>query len=232
MGLASLLFFIITLLLGGGVGYGLFYFSNLKNAQLNHSTQSATILLDRIEKVFKVVMAEGYFTEIFDYKDNKKVLYLFKNSKKALVIAKAKVLVGFDFGKMRFHLDETTHKMVIDFFPEPEVLSIDTDYKFYDIENGIWNRFSHEDYTNLLVDAKQAMNEKALSGDLPRIANNQIQFMMYQLAASMSWSIDMQLADANRKQLEQYSKYEEVKAEPKLLREESEDGEQSADDSP
>ncbi len=217
MGLSSLLFFIITLFLGGGVGYGLFYLANRKNTQLAHSTKSATILLERIEKVFKVVMAEGYFTEIFDYKDDKKFLYLFKNSKKALVIAKAKVLVGFDFGKMRFHIDETTHKMVIDYFPEPEVLSIDTDYKFYDIENGIWNRFSHEDYTNLLVDAKQAMNEKALSGDLPRIANNQIQFMMYQLAASMDWSIDMQLTDTNRKKLEQYSNYEEVKAEPESL---------------
>ncbi len=220
MGLASLLFFIITLLLGGGVGYGLFYFTNRKNAQFERTTQSATILLERIEKVFKVVMAEGYFTEIFDYKDDKKFLYLFKNSKKALVIAKAKVLVGFDFGKMRFHVDEITHKMVIEYFPEPEVLSIDTDYKFYDIENGIWNRFSHEDYTNLLVDAKQAMNEKALSGDLPRIANNQIQFMMYQLAASMDWKIDMALAEANRKQLEQFTKYEEVKAEPKRLNEE------------
>jgi hypothetical protein len=217
MGLSSLLFFIITLFLGGGVGYGLFYLTGHKNAQIAHATKSATILLERIEKVFKVVMAEGYFTEIFDYKDDKKFLYLFKNSKKALVIAKAKVLVGFDFGKMRFHIDETTHKMVIDYFPEPEVLSIDTDYKFYDIENGIWNRFSHEDYTNLLVDAKQAMNEKALSGDLPRIANNQIQFMMYQLAASMDWSIDMQLTDTNRKKLEQYSNYEEVKAEPRLL---------------
>lgn len=221
MGLASLLFFISTLLLGGGIGYGLFYLSERKSAQIARSAKSATILLERIEKVFKVVMAEGYFTEIFDYKDDKTFLYLFKNSKKALVIAKAKVLVGFDFGKMRFHVDETTHKMVIDYFPEPEVLSIDTDYKFYDIENGIWNRFSHEDYTNLLVDAKQAMNEKALSGDLPRIANNQIQFMMYQLAASMDWNIDMQLADANRKKLEQFSKYEEVKAEPKVLGEES-----------
>ena len=220
MGLASLLFFISTLLLGGGIGYGFFYFSDRKNAQIARSAKSATILLERIEKVFKVVMAEGYFTEIFDYKDDKTFLYLFKNSKKALVIAKAKVLVGFDFGKMRFHIDEATHKMVIDYFPEPEVLSIDTDYKFYDIENGIWNRFSHEDYTNLLVDAKQAMNDKALSGDLPRIANNQIQFMMYQLAASMDWNIDMQLADANRKKLEQFNKYEEVKAEPKLLNEE------------
>jgi hypothetical protein len=217
MGLSSLLFFIITLLLGGGVGYGLFFFTNRKNAQIERTTKSATILLERIEKVFKVVMAEGYFTEIFDYKDDKKFLYLFKNSKKALVIAKAKVLVGFDFGKMRFHIDETTNKMVIEYFPEPEVLSIDTDYKFYDIENGIWNRFSHEDYTNLLVDAKQAMNEKALSGDLPRIANNQVQFMIYQLASSMDWKIDMQLPEANRKQLEQFNKYEEVKAEPKIL---------------
>ena len=229
MGLASLLFFISTLLLGGGIGYGFFYLSDRKNAQIARSAKSATILLERIEKVFKVVMAEGYFTEIFDYKDDKTFLYLFKNSKKALVIAKAKVLVGFDFGKMRFHIDEATHKMVIDYFPEPEVLSIDTDYKFYDIENGIWNRFSHEDYTNLLVDAKQAMNDKALSGDSPRIANNQIQFMMYQLAASMDWNIDMQLADANRKKLEQFNKYEEVKAEPKLLNEEL--GENSGDSS-
>ena len=223
MGLASLLFFISTLLLGGGIGYGLFYFAERKKTQLSRSAKSATILLERIEKVFKVVMAEGYFTEIFDYKDDKPFLYLFKNSKKALVIAKAKVLVGFDFGKMRFHIDETTQKLVIDYFPEPEVLSIDTDYKFYDIENGIWNRFNHEDYTNLLVDAKQAMNDKALSGDLPRIANNQIQFMMYQLAASMDWGIEMQLAETNRKQLEKFSKYEEVKAEPKLLPEEPEE---------
>lgn len=217
MGLSTLLFFVITLLLGGAVGYGLFYVANRKNAQLGQSTQSSTILLERIEKVFKVVMAEGYFTEIFDYKDDKKFLYLFKNSKKALVIAKAKVLVGFDFAKMRFRLDENTNQMVIEYFPEPEVLSIDTDYKFYDIENGIWNRFSHEDYTNLLVDAKQAMNEKALEGDLPRIANNQIQFMMYQLAASMNWKINMQLPEANQKRLEEFSNYDEVNAEPKLL---------------
>jgi len=223
MGFSSLLFFIITLLLGGAVGYGFFYIFNRRNSQISRTSKSATILLERIEKVFKVVMAEGYFTEIYDYKDDKRFLYVFNNSKKALVIAKAKVLVGFDFSKMRFHIDEKTHKMVVEFFPEPEVLSIDTDYKFYDIENGIWNRFNHEDYTNLLVDAKQAMNEKALSGDLPRIANNQVQFMMYQLAASMDWNIDMKLAEANKKQLEQYNTYKELKAEPKLLREDNDD---------
>lgn len=217
MGLSSLIFFILTLGLGGSLGFGIFYVLTQKlntNKQLVHSS---TILLERIEKVFKVVMAEGYFTEIFDYKDDKTYWYLFKNSKKALIIAKAKVLVGFDFAKMRYRIDEKTNKMVIEYFPEPEVLSIDTDYKFYDIENGIWNRFNHEDYTNLLVDAKQAMNEKALTGDLPRIANNQVQFMMYQLAASMGWNVDMQLPPANQQKLEEFKSYEEVKAEVKEL---------------
>ena len=217
MGTSTLLFFLISLLLGAGVGYGIFYFLGNKDQKAARTIQNSTVLLERIEKVFKVVMAEGYFTEIFDYQDDKKLLYVFKNSKKALIIAKAKVLVGFDFGKMRFHLDDQTQKMIIEYFPEPEVLSIDTDYKFYDIGNGILNRFNPEDYTNLLTEAKNAMNEKALTGDLPRIANNQVQLMIYQLAASMNWQIDMQLPEGNRQQLAQFSRYETLSAEPLKL---------------
>lgn len=217
MGFSSLIFFIITLVLGGSLGFGIFYVLTQKQNANKQLVQSSTILLERIEKVFKVVMAEGYFTEIFDYKDDKTYWYLFKNSKKALVIAKAKVLVGFDFAKMRYRIDEKTNKMVVEYFPDPEVLSIDTDYKFYDIENGLWNRFNQEDYTNLLVDAKQAMNEKALTSDLPRIANNQVQFMMYQLAASMGWNVDMNLPPTNQQKLEEFKIYEEVKAEVKEL---------------
>ncbi len=203
--------------MGGSLGFGIFYVLTQKQNANKQLIQSSTILLERIEKVFKVVMAEGYFTEIFDYKDDKTYWYLFKNSKKALVIAKAKVLVGFDFAKMRYRIEEKTNKMVVEYFPDPEVLSIDTDYKFYDIENGLWNRFNQEDYTNLLVDAKQAMNEKALTSDLPRIANNQVQFMMYQLAASMGWNVDMQLPPTNQQKLKEFKKYEEVKAEVKEL---------------
>lgn len=217
MGFSTLIFFLITLLLGGGIGYGLFVLFNRGKAQ-QLTKVSSTILLERIEKVFKVVMAEGYFTEIFDYKDDKKYLYLFNNSKKALVIAKSKVLVGYDFAKLRFRIDDTTQKMIVEYFPAAEVLSIDTDYKFYDIDNGIFNRFNQEDYTALLSDAKQAMNEKALSSDLPRIANNQVQFMMYQLATSMGWHIDMQLPEVNQQKLNEYTQYEELKAEVKALK--------------
>jgi hypothetical protein len=158
------------------------------------------------------VMAEGYFTEIYNYQNDKSIWNLINDKKKALIIAKAKVLVGYDFGKMKFHISEGDKKLVIDFFPEPEILSMDTDYQFYDIEQGWLNRFQSDDYTSILNEAKQTMNEKALQSDLPRIATNQVQLMMFQLAATMNWKIDMQLPEANKKELEEYTAYRPVDA--------------------
>lgn len=171
------------------------------------------MLLDRIEKVFKVVMAEGYFTEIYNYQHDKDIWHLFKDKKKALIIAKAKVLVGFDFSKVRLRVEGDNRQLVVEYFPAPEILSMDTEYKFYDIESGWINRFQTDDLTHILAEAKEVMNEKAMESDLPRIANNQIQLMMYQLAATMNWKVAMQLSESNQKMLDQYTTtYHELEA--------------------
>ncbi|SOD78037.1 Protein of unknown function [Spirosoma fluviale] len=191
---------LLLLLVGAGGGVAL---ANAlrKRTGITNVRHDSVILLERIEKVFKVVMAEGYFSEIYNYQDQKKILYLLNDPKKAMVIARSKVLVGFDFAKVRFRApDNGEQKLIIDSFPEPEVLSIDTDYKFYDIQAGILNHFSGDDYTQILDEAKQAMNERAMQSDLPKIANNQIQYMMYQLASSMGWQL--QLPEADQQKLE------------------------------
>ena len=203
----TLLFFILSLLGGAILGAATYFFLSNRNSNSKNSKVEATVLVERIEKVFKVVMAEGYFTEIYNYQHDKNIWNLINDKKKALIIAKAKVLVGYDFGKMRFHIAENDKKLVIDFFPEPEILSMDTDYKFYDIEQGWINRFQSDDYTAILNKAKQTMNEKALQSDLPRIATNQVQLMMFQLAATMNWKIDMQLPETNKKELEEFKTY-------------------------
>jgi hypothetical protein len=207
MNFSTLLFFIISLGIGAGFGAAGYYFFSGKFSRRSQTTKEASVLLERIEKVFKVVMAEGYFTEIYNYQHDKNFWNLISDKKKALVIAKAKVLVGYDFSKMRFHMSEGDRKMIIDFFPEPEVLSMDTDYKFYDIEQGWLNRFQSDDYTSILNEAKQTMNEKALQSDLPRIATNQVQLMMFQLASTMNWKIDLQLPESNKKTIDEYSAY-------------------------
>ena len=212
-------FLTTALLLLVGTGGGVALANTLrKRSGATDVRRDSVILLERIEKVFKVVMAEGYFSEIYNYQDQKKILYLLNDPKKAMVIAKSKVLVGFDFAKVRFRAPENGDKMlIIEAFPEPEVLSIDTDYKFYDIQAGYLNHFSGEDYTKILDEAKQAMNERAMQSDLPKIANNQIQYMMYQLAASMGWQL--QLPEAEQRQLDALkAKAEDEAGLPKLLR--------------
>ena len=207
---------VLLLLVGGGGGVALANALRSRSGITNVQRDSV-LLLERIEKVFKVVMAEGYFSEIYNYQDQKKILYLLNDPKKAMVIAKAKVLVGFDFAKVRFRAPiDGEKKMIIDSFPEPEVLSIDTDYKFYDIQAGILNHFSGEDYTQILDEAKQAMNERAMQSDLPKIANNQIQYMMYQLASSMGWQLE--LPEADQRRLETLKAQAEDVAAPKALR--------------
>jgi Protein of unknown function (DUF4230) len=185
--------FSLAIIIGGIASWQIFtwkYGSKLNDNQ-NMIRQESTVLLERIEKVFKVVVAEGYYSEIYDHNSPKEFLGFWSTNKKALVVTKAKVSVGFDFSKMKSRIDEKTRKLVIEEMPPAEIISIDTDYKFYDINQGWLNKFKNEDYTNMLSEAKRIMNEKAMSSDLPILANRQINVMINQLAASMNWEIDM-----------------------------------------
>lgn len=207
------LFFISALGVGGIAAWQVFNWVYGKKIRDNREQlrRESTLLLERIEKVFKVVVAEGYFTEIYDHSSRKDFWGLFKINKKALVVSRAKVSVGFDFGKMKVRRDETTRKLIVEEFPVAEVISIDTDYKFYDIDQGWLNKFSHEDYTNILNEAKKLMQEKALESDLPKVANRQVGLMMNQLAAAVNWEIDYkQLETNNKKELSEFSDFQEL----------------------
>lgn len=208
------LLFLVAIAIGGIAAWQIFNWMYGKKLRDNKEElrQESTLLLERIEKVFKVVMAEGYFTEIYDHSNKKEFMGFFKVNKKALVVSRAKVSVGFDFGKMKVKRDETTRKLVVEQFPEAEILSIDTDYKFYDIDQGWLNKFNHEDYTNILNEAKKVMQEKALTSDLPRVANRQVGLMMSQLAASMNWEVEFkQLPILEKKTLAEFADFQEVK---------------------
>jgi hypothetical protein len=208
------LLFLVAIAIGGIAAWQIFNWMYGKKLRDNKEElrHESTLLLERIEKVFKVVMAEGYFTEIYDHSSKKELMGFLKVNKKALVVSKAKVSVGFDFGKMKVKRDETTRKLIVEQFPEAEILSIDTDYKFYDIDQGWLNKFDHEDYTNILNEAKKVMQEKALTSDLPKVANRQVGLMMSQLAASMNWEVEFkQLPISEQKRLVELVGFQEVK---------------------
>ena len=198
------IFNIIFCLIGIAAGFGIFsVYNKFTNKEGTLIRNESVVLLEKVEKVFKVVLAEGHFSEIYDHSSQSEVLFgLTTVSKKALIVAKAKVLVGFDFAKVKIRWEEGSRRMIIEEFPEPEILSTDSDYKFYDIDHGMFNKFKNEEYTALLADAKQTMQNQAIASELPKIAKKQAVVMLSQMASSMGWNIDFRLPANEVKLLE------------------------------
>ena len=67
----------------------------------------------------------------------------------------------------------------------------------------MFNKFKNEEYTALLADAKQTMQNQAIASELPKIAKKQAVVMLSQMASSMGWNIDFRLPANEVKLLEE-----------------------------
>ena len=181
------------LIIGGLIAYTFYY----KKKKINSVTTDSKTLMHNIEKVFKVALAEGTYSDIFDYRSEQSRFFnLFKTKKKALLISEARVLVGYDFAKVRLAIDEPNQRINILAFPNPEVLAIDPEYKFYDADSGIFNRLDKEDYSAMVNDAKNRIGQKALESELPRFAASQMKSLLTNIDDNTSWRIYYQDGDS------------------------------------
>ncbi len=142
--------------------YGIYNFWDTRKAK---KEVSSTVLLERVEKVMKLVTIEGGFSEIYDYKHHY-FADIWPFRKKALVRVNAKVFVGYDFEKADIVTDEKEKIITINNLPWPEVLSIEHDLEYYNFENGLFNLISNKDITEMGFEAKEFIAEKAEESDL------------------------------------------------------------------
>lgn len=164
--------------------------------KLNSSRKQAVVkesshtVVESIRKVFKVVLAEGFFNELYNFEETKKLFRIIPSTKRALVIIQAKVLVGFDFEKCVWEIDEDNQKVKLVSFPEPQIVSIETDYKYYNFDEGIFNLLSREDLTRIQVNGKKQVEDAALKSDLPKMAAEQMRTMLTEVVQSKHWQIE------------------------------------------
>lgn len=167
-----------------------FYTARLKT----NSDEQSTVLLEKIKKVSKLVTVEGYFSEIYDYKD----YYGYDWSpfrKKALMRVKAKVLVGYDLSGIKIEADQARKTILISGLPDPEIMSVDHDIDYYDLQEGTFNSFSTEDYNRLNANAKKYIEQKAQESDLFLAAEeqgNQLLDMIKFMVESAGWTLEYQ----------------------------------------
>ncbi|CAN5391602.1 hypothetical protein BH20BAC1_BH20BAC1_15570 [soil metagenome] len=152
--------------------------------------ESSHTIVESIRKVFKIVTAEGQFNELYNYEESKKIFGIIPSTKRALVIINAKVLVGFDFEKCVWETNEEDHTIRLVSFPEPQILSIEPDYKYYNFDEGILNLVNRKDLTLIQANGKKQVEISAMKSGLPRIAKEQMRTILTEIIESKNWRLE------------------------------------------
>lgn len=152
--------------------------------------ESSHTIAESMRKVFKVVSAEGHFNEIYNYEETTKLLKFIPSTKKALVIIKAKVLIGYDFEKFQWEVDQQSRTVKLINFPAPEILSTETDYQYYNLEEQFFNLFSKDDLAKIQQNGKQQIIEAAKNSHLPEVAAEQMKMLLTELLSAKNFVLE------------------------------------------
>ena len=156
----------------------------------------------------KFITVEGDFAEIYHYEDVKeRFLKLISSKKKALVVINAKAYVGYDLSKIKLKADNYKKKIILEHFPQPETLSIETNLNYYDKSDGLFNKFEATDLTDLHNEAKQHIQDKIPQSGLIQVAQKEALetiLLMETIVETIGWKLDysaLKIEDKNQQLL-------------------------------
>lgn len=199
---------VLGLILGAIMMYWIYSMFRRKRSRETTEHQS-TVLLDRIKSVCKLISVEGDFAEIYKYENTReRFLSLVSSKKKALIVINAKAHIGYDLKQIILKADTPNKKIILENFPEPQILSIEPKLEFYDIKNGLFNAFKPNDLTALNQEAVQHIREKIPQSGLMDTARREALeaiLLISKLVETIGWKLDysaLELEENERKALE------------------------------
>ena len=161
---------------------------------MEKTNEQSVVLMDKIRSVCKFITVEGDFSEIYHYENLKeKYISLVFGKKKAIVLVQAKAHVGFDLSKVRMQSDNENKKIILTNFPQPELLTIETDFKYYDKREGWANPFTTSDLTDINRDAKKTIVDKIPQSGLMEQAQKEALgtiALMEKIVETIGWKLD------------------------------------------
>lgn len=199
---------VLGFVIGILITIGVVIFLRFYNTKKLRESQSV-LLLDKIKRVCKLITVEGDFAEIYHYEDVKeRFLKLISSKKKALVVINAKAHVGYDFSKVELSANPKTKVVKVHHFPQPEVLTIESNLNYYDKKDGMFNKFEASDLTELHKEAKQHILEKVPESGLFDIAKDEALetiLIIESIVQTIGWKLDyseLKIDQAKKKLLE------------------------------
>ncbi|KSA12417.1 DUF4230 domain-containing protein [Maribacter dokdonensis] len=157
--------------------------------------ENSMLIQQEITNVSKLVVAEGHFAEVYNYKDSKELFGpLLRAEKKALVVVNADVTVAYDLSKIEFEVDETTKTVKINSIPNAEV-KLNPDFEYYDVTADYLNQFDATDYNKIKKTVNASLMKKVQASSLLGNAENRLISELqkfYILTNSMGWQLTYQ----------------------------------------
>ncbi|MCK0148010.1 DUF4230 domain-containing protein [Arenibacter sp. F26102] len=154
--------------------------------------ENSMLIQEQINNVSKLIVTEGHFAEVYNYKDSQQLFGpLITANKKALVVVNAEVTVGYDLSLIKFEIDEATKTLRIIDIPDPEI-KINPDFEYYDVTSDYLNQFNAEDYNKIKRNVNASLMKKIEASTLKSNAENRLlselsKFLM--LTNSMGWTL-------------------------------------------
>lgn len=149
------------------------YCEERKNSQVE-LRESSTLIKEQIKNVGKLVVTEGHFSEVFNYKNSKNYFgdYL-TSEKKALVVVNAEVTIAYDLSQLEYQIDEPTKTLTITHIPKEEI-KISPELEYYDIQSDFFNPFEASDYNQIKDIIKSSLSKKLENSDIKANAKNRL----------------------------------------------------------
>lgn len=152
--------------------------------------ESSALIQQQINNVGKLIVTEGHFSEVFNYKSSKEIFGdYFTSEKKALIVVNAEITIAYDLSKIEFDVNEKTKTLTILSIPEEEI-KINSDLEYYDVKSDFLNPFEAKDYNDIKNTIKLSLQSKLEKSDLKANAKNRLISELskfYILTNSLGW---------------------------------------------
>lgn len=154
--------------------------------------ESSALIQEQVKNVGKLIVTEGHFSEVFNYKNSKNFFgdYL-TSEKKALVVVNADVTIAYDLSKLEYQIDEANKTLTITYIPKEEI-KISPDLEYYDVQADFFNPFEASDYNQIKDIIKSSLSKKLENSDMKANAKNRLISELskfYILTNSLGWTL-------------------------------------------
>lgn len=154
--------------------------------------ENSMLIQQELKNVSKLIVTEGHFVEVYNYKDSKELFgSLVTADKKALVVVNSEATIAYDLSQIKYEVDEENRTIRITNIPDPEI-KLNPDFEYYDVTADYFNPFSAKDYNNIKRNVTASLLKKVEASSLRSNAENRLVSELSRilvLTHSMGWSL-------------------------------------------